>query len=182
MSCIDCIYIFREVQGWNTQGSLLLDGGNENPEINLQKVIFWPDNIVQHFKNFSVKTSFDLLSVDTDSYDFFMLEAILEAGYVPRVIIVEYNANFDITEAKSIKPPPDGEKHILLVKNNNISDEGKSWVRWDGTTYQGMSLLAVSYLFNRFSYSLVCGNKVNCIGFRDEVFGFPLRRAASEFL
>ena len=120
MSCIACIYIFREEKGWNTQGSLLLDGGNENPEINLQKVIFWPDNIVQHFKNFSVKTSFDLLSVDTDSYDFFMLEAILMADYVPRVIIVEYNANFDITEAKSIKPPTDGEKNILHFKNNDF--------------------------------------------------------------
>ena len=85
-------------------GSLLMDGGHENSEINLVKMIFWPDNIVQHFKNYSVKTSFDLLSVDTDSYDFFMLEAILEAKYVPRVIIVEYNANFDIGEAKSIMP------------------------------------------------------------------------------
>ena len=45
-----------------------------------------------------------------------------------------------------------------------------------------MSLLAVSYLFNRFSYSLVWCNKVNCIGVRDEVLGIPLRRPAAEFL
>ena len=74
-----------------------------------------------------MKTSFDLLSVDTDSYEFFMLEAILEAGYVPRVIIVEYNANFDITEAKSIMPPVDGEKHSLHGNNNKHSGESKSW-------------------------------------------------------
>ena len=41
------------------------DGGNENKEINLQEVIFWLDNIVHHFKKFGVKSSFDLLSVDT---------------------------------------------------------------------------------------------------------------------
>ena len=36
---------------------------------------------------------FDLLSVDTDSYDWFMIEAILEAGYRPRVICIEINSS-----------------------------------------------------------------------------------------
>ena len=98
----------REKKGWNVAESLLLDGGYENPDIRLEKVIFWPDNIVELFQRFKVKKTFDLLSVDTDSYDFFMLEAILEAGYAPRVIIVEYNANFEITEAKSIMQPAGG--------------------------------------------------------------------------
>ena len=93
-----------------------MDGGNENPEINLKKVIFWPDNIVDHFRRFEVKSSFDLLSVDTDSYDFFMPETILEANYTPRVIIVEYNANFEITEAKSIIPPHDSKIFYLYLE------------------------------------------------------------------
>ena len=88
-----------------------------------------------------------------------MLETILKAGFRPRVIIVEYNANFEITEAKSILPPGDG----------------KSWVRWDASTYQGMSLLAVQYLLNRFSYSLVFCNKVNCIGVEDSLLDSPAR-------
>ena len=113
------------------------------------------------FQRFKVKKTFDLLSVDTDSYDFFMLEAILEAGYQPRVIIVEYNANFEITEAKSIMPPK--------------LKEGETWQRWDATTYQGLSLLAVQYLFNRFSYSLVYCNKVNCIGVQDSLLDQPVR-------
>ena len=90
-----------------------MDGGNENPDINLKKVFFWPDNILEHFKQFGVKKNFDLLSVDVDSYDFFMLEKILEAKYAPRVIVAEYNANFEIDEAKSIMPPEDGENLIL---------------------------------------------------------------------
>ena len=149
----------REKKGWNVSESLLMDGSNENPEIRLEKVIFWPDNIKQLFERFKVKKTFDLLSVDTDSYDFFMLEAILEAGYKPRVIIVEYNANFEITEAKSILPP----------------EEGQDWERWDYSTYQGMSLLATQYLLNRFSYSLVYCNKVNCIGVADSLFDNPVR-------
>ena len=114
------ILIFREQKGWNTKESLLMDGGNENAEINLRKEIFWPDNIISLFKKYKVKKTFDLLSVDTDSYDFFMLEEILVNKYRPRVIIVEYNANFEIDEAKSIMPPDDDE----------------DWERWDASTYQ----------------------------------------------
>ena len=42
------------------------------------QVIFWPDNIVSLFERFGVKKKFDFLSEDSDSYDFFMTEAILE--------------------------------------------------------------------------------------------------------
>ena len=89
-----------------------------------------------------MKKEFDFLSEDSDSHDFFMLEAILAAGYRPRVM-VEYNANFELTEARSILPP----------------GEGEAWQRWDGSTYHGMSLLAAQYLLNRFSYSMVWANK-----------------------
>ena len=73
-----------------------MDGEYENRTINLKKVfnfqnfppylncllqvIFYPDNILDLFKQFGVKRQFDLLSVDTDAYDFFMLETILEVG------------------------------------------------------------------------------------------------------
>ena len=158
--CTECNSRYlREKKGWNVNESLLMDGSHENPAIRLEKVIFWPDNIKQLLEKFKVKKTFDLLSVDTDSYDFFMLEAILEAGYKPRVIIVEYNANFEITEAKSILPP----------------EEGQEWERWDFTTYQGMSLLATQYLLNRFSYSMVFCNKVNCIGVADSLLDQPVR-------
>ena len=44
------------------------------------QVIFWPDNIVDLFKRFGVKKNFDFLSEDSDSYDFFMTEAILKVS------------------------------------------------------------------------------------------------------
>ena len=97
----------------------MMDGGFENLEINLQQVMFWPDNILELFKRFRVKKEFDLLSVDMDSYDWFMLEKILEGGYKPRVIIIEHNSNFEADEAKSIMLP----------------SKAGNWTRWDGTRY-----------------------------------------------
>ena len=100
--------------------SLLLDGGHEDPSINLKKVMFWPDNIVELFERFEVSDQFDLLSVDMDSYDWFILEKVLEAGYKPRVIIIECNTMFELEDSKSIRPPGPGE----------------TWNMWDGTRYQ----------------------------------------------
>ena len=101
--------------------SLLLDGGNEEPSINLKKVMFWPDNIVELFQEFGVLKHFDFLSVDMDSYDWFMLEKILEAGFEPRVVIIECNTMFDLTDSKTILPP------VL---------PGQTWKMWDGSSYQ----------------------------------------------
>ena len=72
-----------------------MDGSHHNPEINLQKVrtqtkinvctalllsqvIFNRDNILSLFEKFGVPKKFDLLSEDSDAYDFFLTEAILE--------------------------------------------------------------------------------------------------------
>ena len=87
-----CNSMYLRETGWDVENSLLMDGGYSNPAINLQQVIFWPSNIIQLFQKFGVKKEFDFLSVDTDSYDWFMLEAILEGGYRPRVIVTEINA------------------------------------------------------------------------------------------
>ena len=108
--------------------SLLLDGGNEDPDINLKKVMFWPDNIIELFQKFGVLKHFDFLSVDMDSYDWFMLEKILEAGYEPRVVIIEANTMFDLADSKTILPP------VL---------PGQTWKMWDGTSYQVLGLLGI---------------------------------------
>ena len=108
--------------------SLLLDGGNEDPDINLKKVMFWPDNIIELFQKFEVLKHFDFLSVDMDSYDWFMLEKILEAGYEPRVVIIEANTMFDLADSKTILPP---------------ALPGQTWKMWDGTSYQVLGLLGI---------------------------------------
>lgn len=158
--CWECNTRYLRETGWDVKNSLLMDGMHSNPAINLMKVIFWPSNIIQLFKKFEVKKEFDFLSVDTDTYDWFMLEAILDAGYRPRVICVEINSRFAMLDAKSIAPPTDR----------------LSWQQWDGTAYHGASDLAMFYLFSRFGYSMVFCNYSNCFGVRDDVLGVYIRR------
>ena len=112
-----------------------MDGSHEDTDINLRRVVFWPDNILELFTRFRVSREFDLLSVDMDSYDWWMVERILEGGYRPRVIgkpekggffyttldnftVMEYNMMMAINESKTILPPEDN----------------KSWKMWDGST------------------------------------------------
>jgi len=169
----------RETKNWNVEESLLMDGRFEDSEINLKKEFFFPDNIVQLFEKYKVKKQFDLLSVDTDSYDFFTLTSILEAGYQPRVIIVEYNSDFDIEDSKSIMPRNSANSATWIAWDGQ--EFHNKWSLWDGTAYQGMSLLACQYLFNRFSYSMVYCNLVNCVAIRDDILPHPVRLPTKVF-
>ena len=54
------------------------------------QVIFWPNNIVDLFKQFGVKKNFDFLSEDSDSYDFFMTEAILKVYPKTNKLLPDY--------------------------------------------------------------------------------------------
>lgn len=82
--------------GWR---GLLLDAENENPKINLKKHYLFASNIASIFEENIVPKDLDYLSCDMDSHDFWVLRAILEAGYRPRVITTEYNSNYPITDA-----------------------------------------------------------------------------------
>ena len=42
------------------------------------QVVFNRDNILSLFEKFGVPKKFDFLSEDSDAYDFFLMEAILE--------------------------------------------------------------------------------------------------------
>jgi hypothetical protein len=79
----------------------------------------------------------DVLSVDLDGNDLYFTEALLDVLH-PKLVIVEYNANF---------PPPAG---WAVEYDPNF--------RWDGTDYQGASLASFCDLLARFGYTLVCCN------------------------
>ncbi len=55
---------------------------------------------------YKVPLSFDLLSIDTDFKDFWILRELLLAGYRPRVIVMEINtlvgSNYAITVPKNL--------------------------------------------------------------------------------
>lgn len=81
----------------------------------------------------SVPTELDLLVVDIDGNDYWVLERILTA-YRPRVIAVEYNGRF--------APPTDW---VMPYDPAHV---------WDGSAYHGASLQALCRLAGAHGYAL----------------------------
>ncbi|KAJ3120148.1 hypothetical protein HK098_004816 [Nowakowskiella sp. JEL0407] len=81
----------REHHGWM---GLLMDGGFENATINLHKEFIYKSNIVNLFKKYKVPKEFDMLSVDIDYNTYWVWKAIDHKLYRPRVVVVEYNAEW----------------------------------------------------------------------------------------
>lgn len=127
--------ILREKYNWN---GLLMDSFYENSYINLKKEFITRENIVNLFEKYSVPKRFNLLSIDIDFNDFYVLHQILQ-HYEMDIIILEYNAYFY----------PDEDAIIKYEKTGN----------WDGTNYFGASLLSYSKLLNKFGYSLIYTDK-----------------------
>ena len=85
----------------------------------------------------------DLLSIDLDGNDYYILEAIQSVK--PRVIVAEYNAKF----------PPDV---AWAIEYNEAH-------RWDGTDYFGASLKALELLLAKRGYALVGCNMLGSNAF-----------------
>ena len=114
--------ILREQYKWN---GLLMDGSHENNDINLKKEFIYKDNVIELFKKYNVPTHINLLCVDTDYNDFYLLNEIFKK-YTCDIIICEYNASLLPTEDK-----------IIIYEKNSM---------WNGTNYFGASLLSLKQL------------------------------------
>lgn len=86
-------YTLWKYFGWT---GLLLDGGRENPAINLHKEMITPANIVSLFDKYLVPREPDFVSIDVDSMDLWLFQALVRGGYRPRVVTMEYNMNLPI--------------------------------------------------------------------------------------
>lgn len=75
----------------------------------------------------------DLISIDTDGNDYWLLETILEHNFRPRVIIAEFNAMY--TDSRTIVYNPD---HV-----------------WQGDSYYGFTFEAGQALAERFGYKVI---------------------------
>lgn len=123
---------FRIKKNWT---GLLLDGGYENPEINLYKHFLTADNITELFTKYHTPEQFDLLSVDINGNDYWLLEKIL-MKYQPRVMVLETNQFISPKIAASV------------VYNPNIY--------WDvNDRYFGASVKAFSRLGAKYDYTIV---------------------------
>jgi hypothetical protein len=123
----------REFTNWK---GVALDSHHENKDIGLYREFVTVENIGRILKKYTVSLEVDLLSVDIDFNDYYVLEQILKLGYRPKVIVCEYNASHPPTENKVVK-------YDMLGK-------------WDGSDYFGVSLLALSNMCRQAGYTLVC--------------------------
>ena len=80
----------------------------------------------------------DVVSLDLDGNDIYLVEKLLAGGILPKLFIVEYNGKF---------PPP--VKFQIAYDPDHV---------WGSDDYFGASLSSFAELFERFGYRLVCCN------------------------
>jgi len=118
--------------GWN---GLLMDGNPEEENDIIKKEFITAENIVSLLSKYNVPEGFDLLSIDIDGNDFWVLKEILKSKYSPRVIINEFNGCL--------------QEHLLQVMKYNPNHS------WDNNDYYGASFQAFKTLLNQAGYTLV---------------------------
>jgi hypothetical protein len=159
---------------------LMMDGGNTNADINLRREHVTVDNILALFAKYDVPQSFDVLSLDVDSFDWWLLMRLLRDGhFMPRVIIVEVNPTLGVFHNAQGEHFRERFNEANTVAQTMIHPHLTDLHTWDLSRYHGANPAAFQKLGSVFGYDMVyceqCG--VNCILVRRDAF--PLTCAAS---
>lgn len=119
---------------------------------NVKKEIITVADIVPLFQKYNVKKDFDLLSIDLDWNDYWVLEAILKE-YKPLMIVAEVNRNCFVTDLRKND----------CFEPRTIPDQPIS-TKPNITTYFGMNVPALEFLGKKYGYSMVYCEKhtINC--------------------
>jgi len=137
--------------GWN---GLLLEGDEHyrdyenNLEINYHIARISKDNICSLFKQYGVPNSPDFVSIDLDSMDYWITDAMLQE-YSPRVIMVETNVRFEPLDSQTRKYDP-------------------NWM-WFNDNWYGASPYAFKKMFNKHGYTPVWIHLDDMIVIRNDV-------------
>lgn len=136
--------LFKESFGWN---GLQMDyDTKDTPDV--MKEFITKDNICELLKKYEVPELFDLLSIDVDGNDYWILEALLKE-YTPRVIVAEFNGTIPMGIDKTIEYNPE---HI-----------------WQNDDHYGASLDAFRRLGYLHGYALIfCNASTNLYLVRNE--------------
>lgn len=125
----------RESFGWK---GLWMDGYHpDNLELNHHKENILYSNIVQLFDKYNVKIDLDLVSVDTDYSDFWIVEAIIKSKYKPKIVIHEVNQQ---KPNLCVAVPKPGPSELIF---------------WDVTNFHGGSVCAFYCLAKTNDYTMV---------------------------
>ena len=116
---------------------LLIDGDNRgNKEV--KEHIILENNILEVLKKYDTPEEFDLLCIDIDGNDLYILEKILANNYKPSLIVAEYNPIFQ----------PNESKVIAYDENHN----------WNEDDYYGFSFAAGNRMADKYGYACVHEN------------------------
>lgn len=119
-------------EGWD---GLMIDGAYDNHPV--KKHFITKDNILGLLESYNVPKDFDLLSLDIDGVDYYVLKEILSV-YKPRVIISEFNSE--------------------LPKDWSVSIEYDEDFKFAANIYYGYSFRAGLKLAEFFGYRVVHQN------------------------
>ena len=118
-------------RGWK---GVYFDAQTASPAFNVTRAVLTRANICQHFQKAEVPQELDYLSIDVDSIDLWLLLGLLEGGFRPRVLSVEFNANFPADLLISVEP---------------------QWKAWAGRAVAGASAAALNFVASKFGYKVV---------------------------
>jgi hypothetical protein len=143
--------LWRVNHNWT---GLMIDDNLQNFAINLHKEIIEPSSIASLLESRKVPSKFQLLSLDTDYADYWILEAIL-TKFTPDVVVHEVNQQ-------------EPQMCVTVPKSTNL-------ITWDGfSSFHGGSVCAFRCLAKRFKYTMVycesTGN--NCFWIRNDLLNF----------
>lgn len=118
----------------------------ENIHPRVKNLRITPENICSKLLKYETPYQIDLLSLDIDSMDWYVLKSVLEGGFESSVIILEYNPIFSFD---------DDVVRSYSAKYNK-----------DGSSSYGASLSAFEKLLNKYNYTLV----ENCVDLDNKIY------------
>lgn len=143
----------------NGYTAAMVDGDNRgNTEVHQEFIN--KDNIITILEKLQTPSEFDLLSIDLDGNDYYILDEILNV-YKPNVVIAEFNPIFSPDQSYAIKYNPD---HY-----------------WQENDYYGFSFAAGIKLAEKHGYTCIFQNvSLNMYFVRNEVLADSLGAEISE--
>ncbi|CAD7944781.1 unnamed protein product [Amoebophrya sp. A120] len=140
---------WRVMRGWDVR---MFDATADLPHINLRQQLINPDNVNEVFASHAVPQTFDVLSIDVDSFDWHLLRAVLLQGkFLPRVIIVEHTASMHPFDARYFS------RYFNATKTARSDGKRDGFGRglYQYWSHFGSSILTFLDLANAFRYDLV---------------------------
>jgi hypothetical protein len=133
---------------------------DEDPTNRAIKEFITPFNICDILKKYNCPKDFDFLSLDIDSFDYDVLESILQE-YSPRLICSEFNGTLD--------------------PNSSIKLEYQEGYVWDRTNNYGYSFSAGKYLLDKYGYVIILNqDETNIFAIKKELIDFEVNVIATQ--